>query len=97
MKQVVFDTVVTYYELTFENQGYIKKMEAEARRKDNDVQPIKASIIFEMFPFCILYNVSSFTVLSTLNWNLLLAKYGGDHFGRCFASDSFPNCWPGSE
>ena len=54
----MFDTVVTYYELTFENQGYIRKMAAEAKRKDAAMQPIKASVIFEMFPFCILYNVS---------------------------------------
>merc|ERR550532_2532129 len=57
-QEVVFDTVVTYYELTFENQGYIKKMAAQAKRQaqaDKD-QPIKASVIFEMFPFCILYN-----------------------------------------
>ena len=63
--KVVFDTVVTYYELTFENQGYIKKMAAQAKRQaqaDKD-QPIKASVIFEMFPFCILYNVSSVSVI----------------------------------
>lgn len=56
--QVVFDTVVTYYELTFENQGFIQKTAAAAKRKADADQPIKASIIFEMFPFCILYNVS---------------------------------------
>ena len=61
--QVVFDTVVTYYELTFENQGYIKKMEAQAKRQADADQPIKASVIFEMFPFCILYNVSSVSVM----------------------------------
>ena len=48
--------MVTYYELKFENQGYITKLENEAKRKV-DAMPIKASIIFEMFPFCILYNV----------------------------------------
>ena len=54
--QVVFDTVVTTYELKFENQGYIVKKANEASRKDT-AMPIKASVIFEMFPFCILYNV----------------------------------------
>ena len=56
LAQVVFDTVVTYYELTFENHGYIQKKEAAEKRKDA-AMPIKAGMIFEMFPFCILYNV----------------------------------------
>merc|ERR1719394_986190 len=54
-QEVIFDTVVTYYELKFENQGYITKKANEASRKDT-AMPIKASVIFEMFPFCILYN-----------------------------------------
>ena len=54
--QVVFDTVVTYFELKFENKGYerMKAMQAEMKQ---DAMPIKASVLFEMFPFSILYNV----------------------------------------
>ena len=85
--QVVFDTVVTYYELTFENQGYVKKMEAQAKRKADADQPIKASVIFEMFPFCILYNVSSVSIMCRIKvcpsrktwrspfWEVLCVKF----------------------
>ena len=48
--------MVTYFELKFENQGFITMKENEAKRK-TDAMPIKANIIFEMFPFAILYNV----------------------------------------
>merc|ERR1712227_786415 len=81
-QEVVFDTVVTYYELTFENQGYIKKMEAEAKRKDNDVQPIKASIIFEMFPFCILYNQNMEVTILGSALRLILGKTVGAGLGQ---------------
>merc|ERR1719384_2923750 len=54
-QEVVFDTVVTYYELRFENKGY-ETMRAQQAERKVDAMPIKASIIFEMFPFCILYN-----------------------------------------
>ena len=52
----MFDTVVTYFEMKFENGGYKAKMDQQTSHKD-DAMPIKASIMFEMFPFCILYNV----------------------------------------
>ena len=32
-------------------------MKAQQTARKDDSMPIKASIIFEMFPFCILYNV----------------------------------------
>merc|ERR1712227_233757 len=81
-QEVVFDTVVTYYELTFENQGYIKKMEAEAKRKDNDVQPIKASVIFEMFPFCILYSENMEVTILGGALRLILGKTVGAGLGQ---------------
>merc|ERR1711988_307421 len=56
-QEVVFDTVVTYFELKFENKGYerMKAMQAEMKQ---DAMPIKASVLFEMFPFSILYNAN---------------------------------------
>ena len=57
--KVVFDTVVTYFEMKFENGGYKKMLDHQTARKDS-FMPIKASVVFEMFPFCILYNVILF-------------------------------------
>merc|ERR1711988_261377 len=56
-QEVVFDTVVTYFELKFENKGYerMKAMQADMKA---DAMPIKASVLFEMFPFSILYNAN---------------------------------------
>ena len=48
--------MVTYYELKFENKGY-ETMKAQQADRKVDAMPIKAAILFEMFPFCILYNV----------------------------------------
>ena len=61
--QVIFDTVVTYFEMKFENQGYQNMKAQQTARKDASM-PIKASIMFEMFPFCILYNVIIILILS---------------------------------
>ena len=55
--QVVFDTVVSTFELKFENLGYLQMVEAANKRKD-DSMPIRASLFFDIFPFCILFNVS---------------------------------------
>ena len=55
--EVVFDTVVTYYEMRFENKGY-ETMVAQQKERTQDTFPIKAAVLFEMFPFSILYNVS---------------------------------------
>merc|ERR1719450_718320 len=54
-QEVVFDTVVNTFELKFENKGYEVMKQQQASRKDASM-PVRASIIFEMFPFCILYN-----------------------------------------
>ena len=48
--------MVTYYELRFENKGF-ETMKALKAERTADTFPIKASVLFEMFPFCILYNV----------------------------------------
>ena len=55
--QVVFDTVVNTFEMKFENEGYKQMIAAKEARKDTSM-PIRAATIFEMFPFCVLFNVS---------------------------------------
>merc|ERR1719499_685797 len=79
-QEVIFDTVVTYYELKFENQGYITKLENEAKRKV-DAMPIKASIIFEMFPFCILYNSNMEVTILGSALRQILSKNIGQGLG----------------
>jgi len=54
-QEVIFDTVVSTFEMKFENQGYKLHAAAAEKRKDASM-PLRASVIFEMFPFCILYH-----------------------------------------
>ena len=55
-QEVVFDTVVTSYNMKFENNIYTKAKAAEAKLKES-AMPIRAAILFDMFPFCILFTV----------------------------------------
>ena len=55
--------------MKFENEGY-QNMKAQQIARKDDSMPIKASIMFEMFPFCILYNVI-FTLTIVLITSLL--------------------------
>ena len=58
-QEVVFDTVVTSYDMKFDNTIYKSAMAAQAKLKESSM-PIRAAILFEMFPFCILFTVNSF-------------------------------------
>ena len=60
-QEVVFDTVVTTFDLKFENKVYIAAQAAAAKLRESSM-PIRAAILFEMFPFCILFTVSSLFV-----------------------------------
>ena len=54
---MVFDTVVNTFEMKFENEGFKEMIAAKEARKDASM-PIRAATLFEMFPFCLLFNVS---------------------------------------
>ena len=56
-QEVVFDTVVTSFEMKFENTVYVEAQAAANKMKESSM-PIRAAILFEMFPFCILFTVS---------------------------------------
>ena len=58
-QEVVFDTVVTTFHMKFENTVYTKAQEALSKLKENSM-PIRASVLFEMFPFCILFTVNEY-------------------------------------
>ena len=55
-QEIVFDTAVFTYELLFENNDFIEYKKAVESRKDTSM-PIRAGVFFDMFPFCILYEV----------------------------------------
>ena len=54
--EVVFDTVISTYDLTFDNSAYTEATEALLKSREGSL-PIRAGILFEMFPFCILFQV----------------------------------------
>jgi len=54
-QEVIFDTVVSTFDMKFENSGYQEALSAAEARKTTSM-PVRAGVIFEMFPFCILYN-----------------------------------------
>ena len=72
------------YELLFENNDYIEYKKAVESRKDTSM-PIRAGIFFDMFPFCILYEVKlSYYPMQKYTFQSLLERHG------C------KKCWPGS-
>ena len=58
-QEVVFDTVVTSFDMKFENKVFIAAQELAAKMREASM-PIRAAILFEMFPFCILFGVNVF-------------------------------------
>ncbi|XP_023325285.1 soluble guanylate cyclase 88E isoform X2 [Eurytemora carolleeae] len=54
-QEVVFDTVVSTFEMKFVNKGYTEFCAHEELRKGSSM-PLRANVLFEIFPFCILYN-----------------------------------------
>jgi len=53
-QEIVFDTAVFYFELTYDNRGFVEYQKALESRKEASM-PIRAGIFFEMFPFCVLF------------------------------------------
>ena len=53
-QEVLFDTVICTYALEFDNSAYKRSMDAATARKEASL-PIRASTLFEMFPFCLLF------------------------------------------
>ena len=49
--------MVNTFEMKFENLGFNEMIAAKEARKDASM-PIRAATLFEMFPFCVLFNVN---------------------------------------
>ena len=64
--EVVFDTVISTYDLTFDNSAYTTATEALLKSRENSL-PVRAGILFEMFPFCILFQVCLLRFLKELS------------------------------
>ena len=54
-QEVLFDTVIVSYELTFDNTAYKGWAGRQVMRKEQGL-PVKAGVLFEMFPFCLLFH-----------------------------------------
>merc|ERR1719334_395800 len=54
-QEIVFDTAVFHYELTYDNKGFIEYKKALESRKESSM-PVRAGVFFEMFPFCLLFD-----------------------------------------
>lgn len=56
-QEVAFDTVVCTFKLFFPNSNAGKNPTMDDNLRENSL-PIRAAMIFEMFPFCILFQVT---------------------------------------
>lgn len=57
-QEVIFDTVICTFDMEFDNSAYEDYVKDREKLKESSL-PIKAGKIFEMFPFCILFQVCS--------------------------------------
>jgi len=53
-QEIVFDTAVFHFELTYDNKGFVEYQKALESRKESSM-PVRAGVFFEMFPFCLLF------------------------------------------
>ena len=115
-QEIVFDTAVFHYELTYDNKGFVEYTKAlESRciseiftnqpdfvmlitfRKESSM-PIRAGVFFEMFPFCLLFEVSSmsyFLIYLCNNKQLTssLERHDCEEHGKCSPLLYTPNGW----
>merc|ERR1711936_1056999 len=82
-QEVVFDTVVNTFEMKFENEGYKQMMAAKEARKDASM-PIRAATIFEMFPFCVLFNPEMNVTMLGVALRMIIPKIIGEGLSSWF-------------
>ena len=92
----MFDTAVFHFELSYDNKGFVEHQKAlESRyiynsdnilkfskfRKESSM-PIRAGVFFEMFPFCLLFEVGQ-TLLSFKYYPLIfsLERHDCEEYG----------------
>jgi len=82
-QEVVFDTVVNTFEMKFENEGYKQMIAAKEARKDTSM-PIRAATIFEMFPFCVLFNPEMNVTMLGVALRMIIPKIVGEGLSSWF-------------
>merc|ERR1719412_1881612 len=82
-QEVVFDTVVNTFEMKFENEGYKQMIAAKEARKDASM-PIRAATIFEMFPFCVLFNPEMNVTMLGVALRMIIPKIIGEGLSSWF-------------
>lgn len=70
-EEILFDTVHVTFQLTFDNRAFTQASLAMTREEKH--LPIGASVLFEIFPFCIVFGYASvFHFVSRLQINYKL-------------------------
>merc|ERR1719225_2597788 len=82
-QEVVFDTVVNTFEMKFENLGFNEMIAAKEARKDASM-PIRAATIFEMFPFCVLFNPEMNVTMLGVALRMIIPKIIGEGLSSWF-------------
>merc|ERR1719237_431899 len=82
-QEVVFDTVVNTFEMKFENEGFKQMMAAKEARKDASM-PIRAATLFEMFPFCVLFNPEMNVTMLGVALRMIIPKIIGEGLSSWF-------------
>merc|ERR1719305_1427974 len=82
-QEVVFDTVVNTFEMKFENEGFKQMMPAKEARKDASM-PIRAATLFEMFPFCLLFNPEMNVTMLGIALRMIIPKIIGEGLSSWF-------------
>merc|ERR1719219_2323433 len=82
-QEVVFDTVVNTFEMKFENEGYKQMIAAKEARKDASM-PIRAATLFEMFPFCVLFNPEMNVTMLGVALRMIIPKIIGEGLSSWF-------------
>merc|ERR1719219_3055341 len=82
-QEVVFDTVVNTFEMKFENEGFKQMIAAKEARKDASM-PIRAATLFEMFPFCVLFNPEMNVTMLGVALRMIIPKIIGEGLSSWF-------------
>merc|ERR1719323_1972139 len=82
-QEVVFDTVVNTFEMKFENLGFNEMIAAKEARKDASM-PIRAATLFEMFPFCVLFNPEINVTMLGVALRMIIPKIIGEGLSSWF-------------
>merc|ERR1719394_727423 len=82
-QEVVFDTVVNTFKMKFENLGFNEMIAAKEARKDASM-PIRAATLFEMFPFCVLFNPEMNVTMLGVALRMIIPKIIGEGLSSWF-------------